>query len=343
MFLSGCAYRALDSRYAGPPPRPFELERYYPKGSYGEYTQEERRSERAFTLKRIKLTTSAGLVTLDFYRRPTRSENLIFVFPLLGGKNVVAEHFAEYFARRGYDTAIVHRVNDFKDPLKFDQLEELFRQGVIRDRIAIDFFEKEFGKKHFGAFGVSRGAINVAITAGIDARLRYNIMVMGGADLVRIFKTSNQGGIKKYRDRVIAAKQISSDEFYEQLAAQIKTDPKRLAKYINADDALLFFGVFDRTVPFARGMELRTEIGGPRTIYLLSNHYTSVLYTQFVRLVPPIQAPEVPSFLSFPLDYVERESLAVYDKKFKKRRFNPMVAIYRVLQLPFNLIARLVD
>ncbi len=336
--LAGCMYSPLAAHYKGPPQRPAELEQYYAKGSYSDFTEKVTRVDQDFSVRRLQINTSGGLITIDYYQRPKQSENLIFVFPLLGGKNIVADHFADYFAHRGYDTAIVHRVNDFKDPKNFDKLEEIMRQGIVRDRIALDFFEQQYGKKKFGSFGISRGAINVAMTAGVDPRLKYNVMAMGGTDIVRILKKSDQPGIKKYRDRVMAEEHITSDEFYTRLKDQIRTDPKQLASYVNARNALLFFGIFDKTVPFKYGRKLRKQIGQPRTIYLLAGHYTSVLYTQFVRLVPPVQNSFYPSFAAFPMDYVERESLAFYDARFKHRRFNPMIALYRALQFPVNVV-----
>jgi len=46
--------------------------------------------------------------------------------------------------------------------------KRLCAKNVVRDRMAIDFFEQRLGKKEFGTLGISRGAINVAVTAGVD-------------------------------------------------------------------------------------------------------------------------------------------------------------------------------
>lgn len=335
--VSSCAYVGESSSGAPKPERPAEIDSYYSRGSSFEDFKEEVIYENSdYKVKRISIITESGLVTVDYYQRPTSDENLVFVFPLLGGKNLIVDYFADYFAKRGYEAAIVHRVDDFKDPSKFSKLEEVFRAGVVRDRIAMDFFESKYKKKNFGSFGISRGAINVAITAGVDPRLKYNVMAMGGTDLVGLFKRSNQKGLAKYIQRVMDYEHISRDEFFVRLKSMLKTDPKNLAQYINPEDTLLMLAVFDRTVPIRYGERLRRQIGNPRTIYLLADHYTSAMYTQLASVFPP-----VPRLSLFPLDYIESEALAFYDKSFKKRGVSPKVLPYRLLQLPFTILGEL--
>lgn len=333
----GCAYVSEPSNIGPRPERPAEIDAYYSKGaSYQDYKEEVIYQNSDYKVKRISIITESGLVTVDYYQRPTSDENLVFVFPLLGGKNLIVDYFADYFAKRGYEAAIVHRVDDFKDPSKFQHLEEVFRAGVVRDRVAMDFFESKYNKKNFGSFGISRGAINVAVTAGVDPRLKYNVMAMGGTDLVGVFKRSNQKGIAKYIKRVMDYEHISKDEFFAKLKAMLKTDPKNLAQYIDPNNTLLMLAVFDRTVPIRYGERLRRQIGNPRTIYLLADHYTSALYTQLASVFPP-----VPKFSLFPLDYIESEALAFYDRSFKKKSVSPRVLPYRLLQLPFTILGEL--
>lgn len=158
---------------------------------------------------------------------------------------------------------------------------------MIRDRIAIDFFERQYGKKEFGSFGISRGAINVAISAGVDKRLKHNVLALGATDLVRIMKSSNERRIEKYRDDVMAKLGISEKEFYTALTDNIRTDPKGLAKISYARHTLLVLALLDKTVPIQYGIKLRREIGGPKTVYLLADHYLAAGFTQLATVAAP--------------------------------------------------------
>ncbi|MBX7143946.1 MAG: hypothetical protein K1X79_05800 [Oligoflexia bacterium] len=325
---------AQNPNYQGPPPRSAEIESYYAKGdSYSSYSEEVLTVKSDYVHRKIAIQTHAGAINIDYFAGPEKSEDLIFVFPVLGGKNIIADYFARYFAQHGFDTAIVNRVDDFKDPSKFYQLEEVFRQNVVRDRLAIDFFEREYGKKNFGTFGISRGAINVAISAGVDPRLKYNVMAMGGTDLVSLFKESDQRGITKYRNRVMAYHNLTEEEFYSQLERQIKTDPKNLAQFIDGRNSLVVLSVFDHAVPFKYGEQLREQLGNPRTVYVAAGHLTSILYTQYAKLLLPFR-----ELCLFPRDYIESEALSFYRSSFKRDEYSWWMLPYRVLQLPFSLL-----
>jgi hypothetical protein len=335
--LSGCYFVGQSTRYAGPPERPKEVLDYYDQGSsYSSFVSETIANKPEYEIQRFTIQSHLTPITVDFYKRAQKSDRLILVFPVLGGKNIIAEYFARYYARNGFDTAIVHRNNSFKDPANFDRLEEIFRSDVIRDRIVLDFFEREIGKKEFGSFGISRGGINVGITAGVDKRLKHNVIVLGGTDIVKLFKHSSQGRLQKYTNAVLSNKNITQDEFFELLQQRIRTDPKNVSQYMDARDTLMILGLFDTTVPFKYGQQLRAQIGNPRTVYLFSDHFVGLLYTQFLHfLVPTIENAVLP------MDYVEGEALDFYTRAFKINRCGCKSIPLQLLQMPFNLIGRL--
>ena len=329
----------MSGNYSGPARRTVDLEEYYAANSgYERYSTEVIKDQGAYVLRRITFDTEYGPVKIDFFKRHEASDDLILVFPVLGGRNLFSGHFADYFARRGFDTAIVHRDKDFKNPEFYEQIEEVFRKNVIRDRIAMDFFEREFGKKDFASFGISRGAINAAVTAGVDERLRFNVLGLGGADIINLFRDSQERGIQKYRRKVLSGRNISEKQFYEFLNKTIKSDPKWVAGHIDARDTLMFLSVFDNSVPVEYGLKLRRRIGYPKTIFLMSGHYTAVAYTQFISLVPPSN-----DFSIFPLDYVETEALTFYRDAFNGDPPTMRHRVFQVLKIPFQIIGQFVQ
>jgi hypothetical protein len=297
------------------------------------------KTEDGITVRRIVLTSDAGPCTLDYFHGATPSDTAILVFPILGGGNEISEYFARYFAKAGYDSVLVHRVNDFKDPAFFETIEAVYRNNVRRDRLAINYLETQYGKKRFGSFGISRGAINIAMTAGVDERLQFNVMALGGSDLIRIIKHSEERRIDKFKNGVMEQFNLTEKEFFNKLKEKLKTDPKFLAPYIKPEDTLLVLGLLDSTVPIQYGIKLRRAIGGPKTIYLFADHYLSVGFTGLAEVPAPLltHAP-------FPFDYIEEEALIFYNEKFKKDTSIPLeLWPFRILQSPVNLIANLID
>ena len=339
LSLTGCAVIPQHGHYTGPEVRPADVEQYYSVGSsFTDFSDEVLVRNTAYTVRRLYLETATGGITVDYFQRPEKSDDLIFVFPILGGTNVFENYVAQYFAERGFDAAVIHRNNDFKNPRHYDHIEEIFRDNVVKDRIVLDFFEKEYAKHDFATFGISRGAINAATSAGADPRFKYNVLVMGGSDVVKIFRDSKERGIKKYRKQVMAAKGITKEQFFQHLTETVKTDPKNLAKYIDSRNTLMFLSLFDHSVPLKYGLKLKRDIGQPKTIFLVSSHYSTVLYTQFVKVALPID-----SLCLFPLDYVEAESLAFYKESFGTPDDSFRHFVYTAVQTPIRIIAGLAN
>ncbi len=335
VLLSGCFRLSGNSWYEGPPTRPVAMEDYYkPERSYGSFREEIEKTTPRYTHKRISIDSYAGPIVVDYFQASERSDSMVLVFPVLGGKNFIEKHIARYLVESGFDAAIVNRSNEFKDPGNFEHLEEIFRLNIVRDRLALDFFQAEYGKKKFGSFGISRGAINVALTAGIDPRLEYNVLALGGTDLVNLFRDSSQARIEKYIQTVSDDRGYSKDQFFKALKAQLRTDPKYTAQYLDSRKTLLVLGIFDRTVPFSYGLKLREQIGRPETIFLFADHYISLAYTQTISLLPPSKEKTG----IFPFPYIEQEAVSFYKRSFNDR-WNWKTLPFRILQFPVNILA----
>jgi len=316
--------------YAGPPARPAEIEEYYAnKGTIRGVAEKVLLEHPRYIVSELTLTTDNGEAKIELYAKRKTSDELVFVFPILGGDYWFERYFANYLVRHGIDAAIILRNSEFKRPENIDRVEELFRNGVIRDRLAMDYFEQWGGKKQFGSFGISRGGINVAMTAGVDSRLKSNVIVMGGTDLVNIFRHTNQGGVAKYVDKVLAYKGYTKEQFYKYLEDTVRSEPKGLAQYVDANHTLMFISMFDRTVPATYQHQLREQIGYPETYYLASDHYLTLLYTQFVPMIPPVR-----SIALFPFDFIEAESMKFYRREFKMKGFTLLDVPFEILLLP---------
>lgn len=174
------------------------------------------------------------------------------------------------------------------------------------------------------------------MTAGIDKRLKYNVLAMGGSNFAGILRDTNAARMKKYLAKILDNKGITRDQFFTFIEKKIKTDPKYTAKYMDARDTLMILSEFDRTVPIKYGVELRDEIGKPKTLVIPADHYVGLLFTQFLKWLPPTR-----EFSVFPVAYVEGQALDFYDQKIKKDTRSPFFLL-KMAEAPFNAIGRLI-
>lgn len=337
LSLCGCYSLPLARNYSGPPERPHSLADYYPADEQPSVVQvTSEKLDNDIVVTKHELASSHGPISLLIYERAGNVDDaLVLVFPVLGGKkNLIEGYFARFLAQNGFNAAIVKRSDEFKKPENFPRLEELMRENVIRDRLALNYMETTLHKKRFGAFGISRGAINVAMTAGTDPRLAYNVMFMGGTDIATVFEQTDQPRARMIIRKIAAQRRVPESALFDEMRRNLKTDPKYLARYMDARDTLLILARFDHTVPFNRGMSLRRELGYPETIMLASGHYSSAIFTGIAHdfaVLPPMLPPS----------YVEAETLRFFQDRFGVNRSPSLsLGVLRLLRSPGDAIGR---
>ncbi|MFB3787966.1 MAG: alpha/beta hydrolase family protein [bacterium] len=214
---------------------------------------------------------------LDHQRHPG-----LLISPILGGRNRVADHFAQHFARHGYHCAVVHRPRDLtRDIQSPGQLDERLRMAVIRDRVALDWLSRqpEVDPGALGSFGISYGGIKNTVLAGVDRRLKANVIALAGGDLPSILSHSNLPNLRDLFHRYAENNHLTPPQAEQQLRAALQTEPLRFTPYIDPRTTLLILARMDHTVPRRNGELLREALGYPRTIYLPTGHYSAVLFT----------------------------------------------------------------
>ena len=63
----------------------------------------------------------------------------------------------------------------------------------------------------------------------------------------------------------------------------IRTDPLRVAQYVEPADVLMFITTHDKVVPTRTQESLRSALGMPRAYYLDTNHYVALIHIFMVR------------------------------------------------------------
>lgn len=290
---AACFQVAPDPTYSGPGSLPDELRAAYSytrfKGSVTERILEERST---YTKRQISLPSSHNIlpgprdILIDYYDlKGDGKKPVILVLPILGGGNAVADSFARYFAKHGFSVALVHRQKqgDLVDDL--GSIDANLRQIVFDHRQAIDWIETrdELDASRIGVFGVSMGAIKGALISALDERVGASVLALVGGDIPYLLTYSNEPGIARRRAEYLQEHQLTLAELQEELARKITCDPIHYAEHIDAGKVLMVLALFDQTIPFKKGRELKEKMGNPETIYLLSGHYTSVLFKNYIK------------------------------------------------------------
>ncbi len=306
--LSGCfSYMIPGENFKGSVEKPGWVKKYY------SYTKapidykliqtkvDEHYVRKTFTFHSAMHTKDLNdFATVDYYDLKGEEKTpLIVISPILGGKNTLAEMFAEYFAERGLACAIVHRPADkFPEENNYAQgLEDILRQSLIDTMRAIDYLQElpDIDRNKIGSLGISLGAIKNATLAGIDERLKVNIFVMGGADIPYILEHTKEGGIVEELQGIADKKKL-----FAQLRETMRSDPKYLAPFINDENTLMYITLFDNVVPIECQKKLKKLIGNPSVVYLLAGHYTAFMY-----ILPPFRYVQKTSFKFFQERFAE--------------------------------------
>ncbi|WP_084069377.1 alpha/beta hydrolase family protein [Desulfocicer vacuolatum] len=292
-FLFSCAHVPLDSHYNGPYNIPDSIKAQYAYAPYrGSCDEVLLHENQDYSIKQIKLTStkniipSAGHITMDYYAiKGPGKKPLVMVLPILGGSNNVAELFAGWFAKNGMAALIVHRHKAYKKIKEVDSMDTVLRQIVFDHMQVLDWIEtrKELDLSNIGVFGVSMGGIKAALVSSLDRRIKASVFVLAGGDIPYILRHSTDKGVQKKRERYLQKNRLSEEQFYIGLKKNITCDPLHYAHYINAENSLMVLAVFDRVVPFSKGLQLREKMGKPETIYLLGGHYSSIIYVPYIQ------------------------------------------------------------
>lgn len=291
--LYGCAHFPADPDYPEPPPLPEKTLASYSYHKYqGEYENKILEKKPHYILQQISFPSNHNIlqlqhdITIDYYAIDSVEKSpIILVLPIFGGNNNIASTFASYFAEYGFATAIVHRQNKYKKMKYMQHTEQIMRQIVFDHKQAIDWIESrpELDTSRIGVFGVSMGGIKSALISALDPRITTSIIALAAGDLPYILTHTDEKRIRKERETVLEERDLSAQELQQELAGKIECDPINYAQYIDASRTLMILARFDSTVPFHKGVELKEKIGNPETIYLLSGHYSSIIYLPYVK------------------------------------------------------------
>ncbi|MBI3319637.1 MAG: acetylxylan esterase [Candidatus Omnitrophica bacterium] len=274
---------------------PAELSAYYayPNGpsQVTMHLLEERRRFRVllvqFPLAAEGFTPTEPVVEFEWFEStaPGRRPAILFN-PILGGDYPLERGMCRFFAAHGFHVALVHRKTLKISPEHpVDRLELLLRQGILRIRQVVDWMEsnERVDPQRMGSFGISMGGMATVITAAVEPRLRVHVVALAGGSLPDILVTSRDRLLTKPRAMYLTRNQIDLKTLETRLRQSVKSDPIRLAPYVDARRLLMFIALGDRTIGRANALRLWRALGQPEAVFVPLGHYTSYLYLPYLK------------------------------------------------------------
>jgi hypothetical protein len=236
---------------------------------------------------RIPLPPSTFEATLELYRArgasPSSPRPLVLLTPPTEAA-FAGRYLAARFARRGIHGAVVVPEKPFLEPhLAPTDVEARLRDAVVAARTALRALEElpgiEASQVHY--LGVSAGAIFGGVLLAVEPAIRRAILILTGGDLPRIVAESEESSVKAYR-AAWKARGVDAESLRRELARDVRTDPLRLARFVEPRRVLLFLGAADTVIPVATGLELRGALGDPETYLLGGNHDSASVCFGFI-------------------------------------------------------------
>ncbi|MBI4550327.1 MAG: alpha/beta hydrolase [Candidatus Omnitrophica bacterium] len=194
--------------------------------------------------------------------------------------------FARFFAGHGLAAAVIHRpIFEFNRAQGLEQLKNYLEDAVNRIQRVFERVCREPGidPRRVGSFGLSFGAVANALWAARDPRPFRHVFALAGESLADIFVESRDPLMKSYLAAALKKSGLNRMDLKKSLASVFSPDPKDLCRAIPKEKVLLILAVFDRVVPFRRGLAFRETLGRPKTYFLPLGHVSALIAGPFLR------------------------------------------------------------
>ncbi len=296
LLLTGCATLPHRGPFRLPQPLPEELRAYYdypsPLRDAVIRLVEESHGVRVFLVQHplsvpAGVTPTEPVVEFEWFVSPAPGRRpAILMNPILGGDYPLERGICHFFARHGFHAALVHRKTLKISPeYPVSRVELLLRQGVLRIRQIVDWMQvqERVDPARLGSFGISMGGIAGVLSAAVEPRLRCHVVALAGGSLPDILVASPDKLLATQRQRYLALNHMDRAALEQQLRDAIRTDPVRLAPYVDSQRVFMIIALFDRTIGRANALRLWHALGEPRAAFLPLGHYTAYLTLPYLK------------------------------------------------------------
>jgi dienelactone hydrolase len=277
----------LSDDYRGPDNWPADSAPYpaWPSRPLEVAEDSEARTRMHFAVRELSLpfaadsAGSADSIVFEYYDvAGVERTPVIVLLPVFNGQLAIPRFFARYFANQGWAAVVVTRGRDPLDALSApaDTVE-----GNLRAyRRVLDWVEQEpeLDARRIGVLGVSLGAMDAVMLAALDQRVHSLVIAMAGGDLSYVLANTNHRRVSRTIENMAEDLGTSREAVGAKLDAAIKLDPLALAPYVDAERVFMVLTRTDAIIPFEAQEQLRTTMGSPEALYLVTGHRPSVVF-----------------------------------------------------------------
>jgi dienelactone hydrolase len=242
----------------------------------------EARTRAHFVVRQLALPSAGDLAeSIEFeYYDVDGSERtpVVMLLPVFNNQLKIPRFFARYFANQGWAAVVVKRGRDPLDALTAPEHSiEVNLQDYSR---VLDWVEHEpeLDATRIGVLGVSLGAMDAVMLTALDRRVNSLVIAMAGGDVSYLLANTNYRRVVRTIDDMADELGTSREALGERLDAEMRLDPLTLAPYIDAERVFMVLTRTDAIIPFEAQQQLRTTLGSPEALYLLTGHRPSVVY-----------------------------------------------------------------
>lgn len=213
------------------------------------------------------------------YWRQRRSAPLILLAPPAGTTGV-AVAFARYYSHQGLHCVLALRKKGFLELASPEEIETKLRERVKALLATSRWASSRHDVKRVGAVGISLGSVEVSILSALNPEIEATVLILPGGDIAKLLLRTSEDSIAKARRMWIS--EVGRDKFLQSLNT-ITSNPLHFAPQLRQRDIMMVVAMFDRVMPLKVVKEFRQECGRPRTIWLPTGHYTSILFAPLVK------------------------------------------------------------
>lgn len=163
----------------------------------------------------------------------------------------------------------------------FNTLAAQFHDYVVEIRQALDWLVQQpsIDADRIGLLGMSLGAVVGSLTAGVDPRIRSEVLLLGGGDLPGIIFSTRERSFVKMRRRLMNERRVSPEALKQDAEKTLATvEPLNYAYRLPPSNILMINAYFDQAIPRPFTFALWEKIGKPHLVFVPTGHYTAVLF-----------------------------------------------------------------
>lgn len=206
--------------------------------------------------------------------------SFVLALPILAGGQDLMWHVALDLAERGYAVAWPRRVaSALREDQRGPELEELFRRSVVHARMVLAWARQQPQLRPDSAalVGISLGSMIGGAVMATEPSLRAGALCLAGGDLADMLMVSSEPRAERWRRARFERDGIARSELQHELQECLRSDPARLAPWVDPAAVLMVSASYDSVVPRRHQDVLWQALGQPRRMWVPLGHYTAVL------------------------------------------------------------------